>query len=267
MISLRFNNIDTSIAMKPSFDLPIIFENERYVIVNKPAGLIVHADGKTIEPTIVDWVINRYPLTKDVGEPLVLSNGDIVARPGIVHRIDRDTSGALVIALTQEAFLHLKEQFQCREVGKIYHAFVYGSVKKDEDTIDRPIGRSRKDFRLWSAQRLAKGQLRDAVTDIKVLERGRGSVGTPKPGDEVTLLEVHPRTGRTHQIRVHCKAINHPVICDRLYAPKRDSLLGFKRLALHAYSVEFKDVDGSTITAPAPYPEDFEKALVLLAKV
>ncbi len=247
-------------------NLPIIFQNKNYVIVNKPAGLVVHYDGKTKEPNVTDWVIENFPQASEVGEPTTLSSGEIIKRPGIVHRIDRDTSGALVIALTQEAFLHLKTHFQSREVKKTYHAFVYGNVKKDEDTIDRPIGRSKKDFRLWSAQRFARGELREAITDFTVLARGRGSVGTPKPGDEVTFLEAKPHTGRTHQIRVHFKAINHPVICDKLYAPKRDSLLGFKRLALHARSIEFKDLDGKVISAIALYPEDFERAVKLLAK-
>lgn len=246
-------------------DLPIIFQNERYVIINKPAGLVVHFDGKTKEPNVCDWVLETFPETADVGEPITLSNGEVIARPGIVHRIDRETSGVLVVARTSEAHAHLKAQFQSRVVSKVYHAFVYGNVKKDEDTINRPIGRSKKDFRLWSAQRFARGELREAVTDFKVLARGHGSLvgaySTPKPGDEVTFIEAHPHTGRTHQIRVHCKAINHPVVYDKLYAPKRESLLGFKRLALHARQITFTDVDGSLVSVTAPYPEDFEKAV------
>lgn len=237
-------------------EIEVLFENKNYAIINKPAGLVVHYDGKTVEPNVADWVLKKYPQTADVGEPLKLSNGEIIKRPGIVHRIDRDTSGALVIALNQESFLHLKGMFQSREVQKTYHAFVYGIVKKDDDVIDRSIGRSRKDFRLWSAQRMARGEMREAITDYRVLERG----------DDVTFVEAKPHTGRTHQIRVHFKAINHPVVCDKLYAPKRGTVLGFKRLALHAKQIEFKDMDGKTISAEAPYPSDFAHAIDLIAK-
>ncbi len=236
--------------------IEVLFENKNYVVINKPAGLVVHYDGKTKEPNVTDWVLEKYTHTAEVGEPITLSNGEMIKRPGIVHRIDRDTSGALVIALNQESFLHLKGMFQSREVQKTYHAFVYGVVKKDEDVIDRPIGRSRKDFRLWSAQRMARGEMREAITDYKVLERGK----------EVTFLEAKPHTGRTHQIRVHLKAVNHPVVCDKLYAPKRGAILGFKRLALHARAIEFKDMDSSIVSTTAPYPEDFVQAIDLIAK-
>jgi 23S rRNA pseudouridine1911/1915/1917 synthase len=237
-------------------EIEVLFENNNYLIINKPAGLVVHYDGKTKEPNVADWVLKKYPQTAHVGESLKLSNGETINRPGIVHRIDRDTSGALVIALNQESFLHLKGMFQSREVQKTYHAFVYGVVKKDDDVIDRPIGRSRKDFRLWSAQRFARGEMREAVTDYKVLERGK----------DVTFVEARPHTGRTHQIRVHFKAINHPVVCDKLYAPKRESMLDFQRLALHARSIEFMDLDGKNISAEAPYPADFSRAVDLIAK-
>lgn len=247
-------------------NIEVLFENKNYVIINKPAGLVVHYDGKTVEPNVADWVLKNYPQTADVGEPLKLSNGETISRPGIVHRIDRDTSGALVIALNQESFLHLKGMFQSREVQKTYHAFVYGIVKKDDDVIDRPIGRSRKDFRLWSAQRLARGEMREAITDYRVLARSSEAGSNTAQTEGVTFIEAKPHTGRTHQIRVHFKAINHPVVCDKLYAPKREPLLGFERLALHARTIEFKDTDGSIISATAPYPQDFARAVDLIAK-
>src|SRR3989344_7038486 len=200
--------------------IPILYKDDRYVIINKPAGLVVHPDGKTNEPTLVDWIIKNFPETEGVGEPIVLTNGGTILRPGIVHRIDRETTGALVIARTAEAHAYLKERFQTREVSKCYHAFVFGEIKEEEGVIDRPIGRSRKDFRMWSAQRGAKGTMRDAVTEYKVVERSK----------DFSFIEAYPKTGRTHQIRVHFKAINHPVVCDKLYAPKRDCALGFGRV-------------------------------------
>jgi 23S rRNA pseudouridine1911/1915/1917 synthase len=251
-------------------DIPILYEDKSIVVINKPAGLVVHADGRTKEVTLVDWILEKYPDIKEVGEPLRLrpefvKGGEekIIYRPGIVHRLDRETSGTLVIAKTQEAFSHLKEQFQERETKKIYNAFVYGEMKEDDGVIDRPIARSRKDFRLWSAQRGARGEAREAVTGYQVLNRT--NVGNMNAG--FTYIEVRPKTGRTHQIRVHMKAINHPLVCDSLYAPKQKSALGFKRLALHARSLEFTNLAGKLITAEAPFPEDFLHAIALIKGV
>ncbi len=233
--------------------MQIIYEDESIVAINKPTGLVVHSDGKTNEPSVVDWVLENYPETENVGEPLVLSGGTIIKRPGVVHRLDRDTSGVLLIAKNQESFLHLKEQFQSRIIPKTYKTFVYGRVKDDEGIIDRPIGRSKKDFRRWTAQRDIRGKEREAVTEYKVLKRGQ----------DYSFVEVYPKTGRTHQIRVHFKAINYPVVCDKLYSPKRECGLGFERLALHAYSIEFSLMNGEKIKLKAELPEDFKKALDL----
>lgn len=235
-------------------EIPILYEDDSVVVVNKPAGLVVHPDGKTKEFTLVDWIRENYPAIKNVGEPITLSNGQVIHRPGIVHRLDRETSGVLAIAKTQGSFLRFKNQFQERETKKTYFAFVYGEMKEDDGVIDRPIARSRKDFRLWSAQRGGRGETREAVTSYTVRLRAKG----------LSYVEVEPKTGRTHQIRVHFKAINHPVVCDNLYAPKREPALGFGRLALHARSLEFTDVDGRRIRVEAPFPEDFIKALSVM---
>lgn len=229
----------------------IIKETKDYLVINKPSGLIVHADGKTVEPTLTDWILEHYPEIRDVGEPWVNGEGETIYRPGIVHRLDRETSGVMVVARNQEMFELLKSEFKNREVRKVYHAFVYGKVKDDRGKIERPIGRSASDFRKYSAQRGARGELREAVTLYRVLWRGEG----------VTMIEAMPQTGRTHQIRVHMKAINHPVVGDSLYAPNHESLLGFKRTALHARSLEFTDLKGKRVTFEAPYPEDFMKAV------
>lgn len=233
--------------------VPTLYEDDHVVVVNKPSGLVVHSDGRTGEPTLADWVLEHYPGTKDVGEPLV-RDGVTILRPGIVHRLDRDTSGVLVIAKDQKTFGHLKRQFQEREVTKVYHAFVYGDVKKDEGVIDRPIGKSKKDFRQWSAQRGARGEMREAITEYRVLGRGGGA----------SYLEVRPATGRTHQIRVHLKAIHHPVVCDPLYAPKQPALLGLSRLALHASSLTFTLPSGKALTVEAPLSDDMRAALAAL---
>lgn len=234
--------------------ISILYEDDNILVINKPAGLVAHADGKREELTLTDWTEKNYPEIKGVGEPLTLSNLEVIERSGIVHRIDRETSGAMLIAKNQSAFSHFKKQFQDRAISKIYHAFIWGEMKNDEGVIDRPIGRSKKDFRQWSAQRGARGAMREAITYYRVIIRNK----------DFSFIEAIPKTGRTHQIRVHLKAINYPIVGDSLYAPKKERALGFERLALHAYSIEFHLRDGNQIKVTAPYPEDFKKALNLM---
>lgn len=231
--------------------IPILFESKDYLVLNKPAGLVVHADGRTAEPTLTDWILEKYPELKSVGEPLLLSNGKTILRPGIVHRIDRETSGVIVVAKNDHAFGFLKKQFKKREVRKIYHVFVYGEMKQSDGWIDRPIGRSKNDFRRYTAERGVRGEIREALTYYRVLEKRNG----------ITFAEIQPKTGRTHQIRVHLKAIGYPVVADTLYAPKKDPVLGFTRTALHARSIEFRDLENKVVKVEAPYPEDFERGI------
>lgn len=260
------------------------------LVVNKPAGLVVHSattpqggvrpahsdalrDGRTKEPTVVDWILANYPEIKEVGDSspatppapelrragnnqLPTTNNE---RPGIVHRLDRETSGALLIAKNQTAFARLKKQFQRQEVHKTYHAFVYGSVKQDDGLIDRPIARSRTNPILWSATRGRRGEEREAVTEYRVLSR------FARKGEHFSFLELSPRTGRTHQLRVHLKAINYPIVCDKLYAPNRTCALGFNRLALHSRLIAFvHPTSGERVIVEAPYPKDFEEVLKIL---
>lgn len=235
-------------------DIPVLYEDADTLVVDKPSGLVVHPDGRTDEPTLADWISKTHPGIVGVGEPLTLADGTHINRPGIVHRLDRETSGALIIAKNQESFLRLKEQFQTRRVAKTYHAFVHGELKESTGTIERHIGRSAGDFRKWSAQRGARGQLREAVTEYAAIARARG----------FSFVEVRPKTGRTHQIRVHMKAINHPVVCDSLYGGKLGCALGFARLALHASKVEWENARGERVAVESPLPEDFIRARAAL---
>jgi 23S rRNA pseudouridine1911/1915/1917 synthase len=235
----------------PTVEPEILFEDENILAVNKPAGLVVHSDGRTVEPSVAEWFVGKYPEAKGVGEPL----GEI-ARPGIVHRIDRETSGVMLLAKTDAGCAHLKEQFQNHLIEKKYHAFLSGKLKEDHGTINFKIARSKSDFRKRIAGRETNEKGREAITYFQVLKR------TP----EVTFVEAKPKTGRTHQIRVHFKALHHPVVCDSLYAPSKPSLLGFSRLALHARSISFQDLAGKIHIIKAPYPEDFERAIELVSK-
>lgn len=238
--------------------ISVLYENTDVVVINKPSGMLVHEDGRSTEPTVVDWLRAHAPESEGVGEPGRTPKGVSLERSGVVHRLDADTSGVLILAKTQEAFEYLKAQFHERRAKKEYRAFVYGSPKERWGTIRRTIGRSPRDFRLRSCEPGAKGLLRPAVTHWEVLAQS----GTH------AYLKVVPETGRTHQIRVHLKAIGKPIVHDSLYAPPAQVAskgLGFTRLALHAYSLFIMTPDGVPRTFSAPLPQDFERAAALVA--
>ena len=218
-------------------DLQILYEDADIVAINKSAGLVTHSDGRTKEETAEDWFKEKYPEVS-------------VERP-YTHRLDRDTSGVLVFAKNEAAYEFLRKTFHDKKVQKTYLAFVYGAPKSKEGIIDFGIGRSRKDFRLRSAQPKARGRLREAITHYRVLDET----------DNHTLLELRPETGRTHQIRVHLKAIHHPIVGDSLYAPNHKSALGITRLGLHAYKINLPLPSDRTVLIVAPIPSDLAPAL------
>ena len=261
--------------------IKILYEDKDVLAIDKPSGISVHADGKTKEKTITDWVFKNYPKLKGVGEPVTFDNKEI-DRPGIVHRLDKETSGVLLIVKTKKAFAYFKKQFMDREIKKIYCAVVSGWVKNDHGIINKPIGRSPSDFRRRLAGRGVRGKLREAITEYKVLKRFQVSCaqnfssstlppvrgGTPADKKIVhaqpmkyTYLEIHPKTGRTHQIRVHMKYVNHPIVCDSLYNPNKPCLKGLDRLALHAKSIEFKNLKGKSMKIESPLPKEFKRVL------
>lgn len=246
----------------------ILYENNDLLVINKPAGIAVHGDGKHDTPTIAEALLHEYPELETIGEPLVVEHkGEsiIVPRPGIVHRLDKDTTGVLLVAKTQQAFLFFKKQFQERTTEKVYFAYVYGWPKELKGVIKLPIGRAVGDIRKWSTGSNARGEMRDAVTEYEILKKCGGDTedslhkGSTEEGT-FSYLRLIPKTGRTHQLRVHLKAINHPIVCDSLYAPTRSGGLGFTRLALHAYSLTITLPDGIKTTFTAPLPEDFMRA-------
>lgn len=231
-------------------DIPILYQDENYVALSKPAGLQVHPDKYENGKTLVDWVGEHFPDLKSIGG--VFDCGEkTVPRFGIVHRLDKETSGIVWVAKNQPAFDYLQGQIRSRKALKVYHAFVNGPMKDERGIINKPIGRSSGEKARWSAGRGSRGTLREAITQYRVLGFKDG----------ITFVEVSPKTGRTHQIRVHFKAIQHPVVGDALYAPSFPQALGFTRTALHAFRFGFKDMAGKDIVVEAPYPEDFKKAV------
>lgn len=234
--------------------ISVVYEDDDVLVINKPSGIRVHTDAHADDPTVVDWFLARCPEAKGVGEQQLLENGEKLERSGVVHRLDRETSGVLILAKNQPAFEHLKAQFKDRIAKKEYRAFVYGTMKDNWGTIDRAIGRSASDPRKRSAQRGAKGVMRDAQTDWELI------------GQSFThaYLKLRPKTGRTHQLRVHLKALDRPIVMDPLYAPEHHrtmmDTLGFDRLALHAHMLELVLPHGEEERFIAPLPQVFEIA-------
>ncbi|MEK7576170.1 MAG: RluA family pseudouridine synthase [Patescibacteria group bacterium] len=229
--------------------MKIIYKDKDIIAIAKPAGMVVHHDARHMSGTVVDWLLENYPEIEGVGEDII--------RSGIVHRLDRDTSGVLLIARNQKSFEHLKKLFQARGVHKKYSALVVGAVKKDSGIIDAPIARSTKHFekRVVGGK---QGRSREAITHYKVVERFVLSSSK----DSFTLLLVEPKTGRTHQIRSHLAHLGHPVVCDSLYGGKRFLCpAGLGRQFLHASSIEFINTKGTKIHVEAPLPKDLAGTL------
>ena len=222
--------------MQPS----IIYEESDFLVINKPAGLIVHPvkDG---EESVVSWLLKNYPEVATVGD-------DPENRAGIVHRLDRDTSGVMIIPRTQEAFLFFKNLFQTKTVHKTYIALVYGAPKELKGVIDKPIGLNSGTVKRTVHVKNAK-MVKDAVTDYEVIKTFE--IG----GVQVSLVRVSPKTGRTHQIRVHMASINCPIVGDTLYGPKKQSIQ-ISRQFLHADSIEFPTPRGNRLTISADMPEE-----------
>jgi 23S rRNA pseudouridine1911/1915/1917 synthase len=226
----------------------IIYEDSDLLVVNKPAGLVVHADGRTTEPTLSDWVLEKYPELKEVGGLHTLDMARYAPRAGILHRLDRETSGVILIAKDDETFYFLQRQFIAHTIEKTYHAVVEGVFEEKDGVIDLPIGRSRSDFRQWTTGSDARGNLRDALTTYHVVHAN----------NTYSFLELKPKTGRTHQLRVHLKAIGHPIVCDKRYGTT--CALQFTRLALHATSLTLTLKHGEQRTFTAPFPPEFTAA-------
>ena len=236
-------------------DILVLAETDEVVVLDKPAGLIVHSDGRTKEPSVAEWVLEKYPALASVGEPWISPQGERVPLPGIVHRLDRTTSGVMLVAKTAEAYAYLKGEFKARRVEKVYRAFVYGHMGAEEGKIVAEIMRSSELPKKWYARPCDKSDKRAAITEWRLLKR----LEDPSTGEPASYVEVQPKTGRTHQTRVHLATTGPPVVADHLYAPDRTPILGFTRPALHAYSISLV-LEGKKETFTAALPTDFQVA-------
>ena len=224
--------------------IDIIYEDDDIIVVNKPKGMVVHPSNGNPDGTLVNAIM---AICKD---SLSGIGGEI--RPGIVHRLDKDTSGLLIVAKNDRAHVNMSEQIKNHEVKKTYIALVRGVVKENEATIDMPIGRSTSDRKKMAVMKAGK----NAVTHIKVLKRY----------NKYTLLQVNIETGRTHQIRVHLSYIGYPIIGDCTYSNGKNEF-GVVGQCLHAKCLEFKHpITGAEMKLEAPLPKYFEEIIQKLDK-
>lgn len=240
---------DKSPALVPE----IVDEQPEFVVVNKPTGMLTHITGKNEPNALAELMVQKYPEMEKVGES--------PDRPGVVHRLDKEASGLIVLARTHDMFDCLKQQFKLRTVDKEYMVLVHGQVAKDTDEINFPISRSENAERMAAMPQTVRGETqaegRTALTEFIVEKRYVN----------FTLLKVKIHTGRTHQIRVHMFAYNHPVVGDPMYFQKKrsreaDNRLG--RLFLHCSRLAFVDTKGERHEYESPVPETLSKFLTTL---
>jgi 23S rRNA pseudouridine1911/1915/1917 synthase len=243
--------------------MSLIYETRDFIAINKPAGLLVHSAPKanskfqipnSKEPTLVDWILEKYPEVKNVGD-------EPETRPGIVHRLDRDTSGVILIARNQEFFEYLKNLFKTHQIKKTYLALVWGKLEPKTGIIEKPIK-----LKSGSVKRTVwRGKIeKEAKTKYKVIKYLKYNISLTIV-DKVlyfSFLEVIPKTGRTHQIRVHLASIGHPVVGDKLYGFKKLKIpFDLDRQFLHAASLEFNSSAGHRIKIEAGLPDDLKRVI------
>ena len=226
--------------------MKIIFRDKDFIVVDKPAGFSVHPGINTDEPTLVDFLLRKFPEIKNVGDAPEI-------RPGIVHRLDKETSGVMIVARNKKTFDYLKNLFKNRKVEKRYLALVHGKLKNKEGKIEGEMGRSKRDFR---KQALVRGKVsvrkeRYSLTCYKV----------KKEFGDYSLLEVSPKTGRMHQIRVHLQAIGHPIVGDKKYTFKKYKKFPVPRMFLHASELGFIDQNRKPQRFKSDPPDIFQKFL------
>lgn len=229
--------------------LKVLYNNHGLIIIDKPAGLTVHPGAGFKGETLASALLYHFQDIRLVGEE---------GRPGIVHRLDKDTSGVILVAKTQGMYEHLKNAFLEHKIKKQYVALVYGRLGKPHGFIDTPIGRSKTDFRKYTTKNPIEAK--ESLTEYQVLEY----LKFPDSLDEYTLVLVKLHTGRTHQIRVHFSSLGHPLIGDDLYGGKKVKFPGLSRQFLHAKKIEVQLPNKTWIEAESDFPKDLRQVLVSL---
>ncbi len=230
-----------------SSNIKIIYEDKNLLVIDKPTGLIAHPNIPGQKNTLTDWLIARFPE--------IIKVGDDPLRPGVVHRLDKDTSGLMIIAKNNFSFEFFKKQFQERKIEKTYTALAVGKIKEEKGIISKAISLSKKDRRKRSA--LLDEKAKKAQTRYNVIKKYK----------EYSLLKVKPLTGRTHQIRVHLSSIGHPVAGDKQYKIKRKNPPNnLSRQFLHASYLKFHSPDNKLLKIKSELPKDLKEVLERLEK-
>jgi 23S rRNA pseudouridine1911/1915/1917 synthase len=231
-------------------EIKVVEKNDDYLIIEKPAGLLVHPTLKNEPNTLIDLLIKKFPELKKIGDSVSIERNDQIFRPSIVHRLDKDVSGLMIIPRTQKAFDYFKSQFKLRKIYKGYVALVYEVIDKDEDIIDFEISRGVNTGRMVSHPE-GSGKGKPSATQFYILKRFVN----------FTLVEARPLTGRTNQIRVHFFAYGHPIVGDELYKINSKSRITLDRIFLHAKTLKFTDPSGEEKAFESELPEQLQECL------
>lgn len=240
-------------AVAENIPLDVVYEDGDIIVINKPEGMIVHPATGIYTGTLVNALLYHC------GESLSGIGG--VARPGIVHRIDKDTSGLLVVAKNDEAHAHLSAQIKVHDVSRVYYAIVTGNIKDDAGTIDKPIGRHPTDRKKMAVILDPARRAREAITHYEVIER------FTLPAGRFTLVKCRLETGRTHQIRVHMASIGHALVGDEVYGGGKTKFEATNKALIHGQCLHAAQLELThprtleKMTFSAPFPDNFEKLL------
>lgn len=242
---------------KSNIKIETLYNNQGLLVIDKPAGLSVHPGAGVKEEALSDILLRQFPEIEGVGE---------AHRPGIVHRLDKETSGVMLVAKSAAMYEYLKDAFAERKVKKNYVALVFGVPDKAHGFIDAPLGKSKADFRKYTTKDMVEPK--PSLTEYRVLEVLPLQPITynlqPNSVDKTALISVDLHTGRTHQIRVHMASLGHPLMGDRLYGGKRAILEGLRRQFLHARKIEVQLPNGTWIEAESELPGDLKTVLYSL---
>lgn len=236
----------------------LIYADEDIIVVNKPAGIPVHEAKHATDRTLVDWLLERFPEIRDVGDPSYAKASEgVLSRPGIVHRLDKQTSGVMVVARNQKSFARLKLLFQSRAVAKTYLALACGRMKEQRGALKSTLGRLKRSPTKIGAEH-ARGGIRmpkEAITEYAVRERF----------ENATLLEARPKTGRMHQIRVQLALAGHPLAGDVVYGGRNVCFKELGRQFLHASTLSFALYEGQALSFSAELPPELADLLKKLS--
>lgn len=253
-VSVILPEPEPDVALPQNIPLDIVYEDEDILVVNKPCGMVVHPAAGNPDGTLVNAILFHC------GDSLSGIGG--VIRPGIVHRIDKDTSGLLVVAKNDAAHQHLADQLKVHRVHRVYHAIAIGNLREDEGTVDAPIGRHPTDRKKMAVLRGVGAHARDAVTHYRVLERFAG----------MCHVECKLETGRTHQIRVHMASLGHPLLGDPVYGGANHKFCESHPALIHGQCLHAAELSlihprtGEEMHFTCPLPEDMERILDMLRR-